>query len=338
MGGIPGIVPGQIAFGHNSALAGAPSITGGILSICSSSLGNLKPASLKALPKSFSLGKSMWHVLQLVPYCRAKTGIATVCSADMIISKAISAEHQTQWSLLNGPPDISSSSVSFVSKLFPLHFSTASKGCIGPLPAWRVKYQPRRTIGSIVRCRWQPLLAKTGRSRAGATVSRHCASATLKLLIVVGLGRQWQALHYDTTQENKKDSRKECELRQRHRLRILWIACYRQVAVYRGSIGRRSRIGDDGRDRSRGPSGPMERQVEINVLRFVLAQVAKHRHPASGKHGRVTHQHRRSPGHLLRELWQTLPPDEGTERRNRPLQNLFRIGIRSRGSVTDMAS
>ena len=35
----------------------------------SSSLGNLNPASLKALPKSFSLGKSIWQVLQDVPYC-----------------------------------------------------------------------------------------------------------------------------------------------------------------------------------------------------------------------------------------------------------------------------
>ena len=77
IGGIPGIVPGQMAFGHSSALAGAPSMTGGILSIDSSSLGNLNPASLNALPKSFSLGKSMWHVLQLVPYKRENAGIAS---------------------------------------------------------------------------------------------------------------------------------------------------------------------------------------------------------------------------------------------------------------------
>ena len=59
-----------------SAFAGAPSMTGGILSIDSSSLGNLKPASLKALPKSFSLGKSKWQVLQLVPYKRENAGMA----------------------------------------------------------------------------------------------------------------------------------------------------------------------------------------------------------------------------------------------------------------------
>src|SRR6516164_5429417 len=76
MGGWPGMVPGQIAFGHNSALAGAPNITGGILITDSSSLGNLKPASLKAFPKSLSLGKSIWHVLQLVPYMRENAGIA----------------------------------------------------------------------------------------------------------------------------------------------------------------------------------------------------------------------------------------------------------------------
>src|SRR6516164_1904227 len=75
MGGWPGMVPGQIAFGHNSALAGAPNMTGGILITDSSSLGNLKPASLKAFPKSLSLGKSIWQVLQLVPYMRENAGI-----------------------------------------------------------------------------------------------------------------------------------------------------------------------------------------------------------------------------------------------------------------------
>src|SRR5271166_3876445 len=86
IGGMPGMVPGQIAFGQSSALAGAPSITGGILIIDSSSFGNLNPASLKALPKSFSLGKSMWQVLQLVPYSRENAGIATLLLADRIVS------------------------------------------------------------------------------------------------------------------------------------------------------------------------------------------------------------------------------------------------------------
>src|SRR5579875_2491752 len=76
MGGMPGMVPGQMAFGHISALAGAPSMTGGILIIDASSLGNLKPASLKAFPKSFNWGKSIWHVLQLVWYMREKAGMA----------------------------------------------------------------------------------------------------------------------------------------------------------------------------------------------------------------------------------------------------------------------
>src|ERR1700741_4981329 len=76
MGGIPGIEPGQIECGKSSLFAGAPSSTGGILMKLSSSLGNLNPASLNALPKSFSLGKSMWQVLQEVPYCRENAGIA----------------------------------------------------------------------------------------------------------------------------------------------------------------------------------------------------------------------------------------------------------------------
>jgi hypothetical protein len=54
--------------GHISFCAGAPRSTGGIFMKVSSSFGNLKPASLKAFPKSFSLGKSTWQVLQEVPY------------------------------------------------------------------------------------------------------------------------------------------------------------------------------------------------------------------------------------------------------------------------------
>ena len=70
------MVPGQIVFGQSSFCAGEPSITGGIFTKVSSSFGNLKPASLKAFPKSFSLGKSMWQVLQEVPYCRENAGMA----------------------------------------------------------------------------------------------------------------------------------------------------------------------------------------------------------------------------------------------------------------------
>src|SRR5271166_2308932 len=98
MGGIPGMVPGQMAFGHSSALAGAPSITGGILIMDSSSFGNLKPASLKAFPKSFSLGKSIWQVLQLVPYIRENAGIATLLLADRTVST--SARASRDWCTL----------------------------------------------------------------------------------------------------------------------------------------------------------------------------------------------------------------------------------------------
>src|SRR5664280_898369 len=68
--------PGYTVCGHNSACAGAPSRTGGVFRKDSSSLGNLKPASLKALPKSLSLGKSEWQVVQEVPYLRENAGIA----------------------------------------------------------------------------------------------------------------------------------------------------------------------------------------------------------------------------------------------------------------------
>src|SRR5450756_1115861 len=80
------MTPGQTAFGHSSVLAGAYSITGGILIIDSSSLGNLKAASLKAFPKSFNWGKSRWQVLQLVPYMREKAGIAKLLLADRIVT------------------------------------------------------------------------------------------------------------------------------------------------------------------------------------------------------------------------------------------------------------
>src|SRR5215469_14980589 len=63
-GRIPGIVPGQMAWGNKSLCAGAPSKMGGTFRKVSLSAGNLKPASLKALPKSFSLGKSEWQVVQ----------------------------------------------------------------------------------------------------------------------------------------------------------------------------------------------------------------------------------------------------------------------------------
>src|SRR5271169_5987051 len=81
------MTPGQMACGQSSALAGAPSMTGGILIIDSSSLGNLKPASLNAFPKSLSLGKSMWQVLQLVPYILENAGIAR----PLLVLKVISA-------------------------------------------------------------------------------------------------------------------------------------------------------------------------------------------------------------------------------------------------------
>src|ERR1019366_6610651 len=76
IGGRPGMVPGNMVCGHNSACAGDPSITGGTLINVSSSLGNLNPASLKALPKSLSLGKFTWQVAHEVPYWREKAGIA----------------------------------------------------------------------------------------------------------------------------------------------------------------------------------------------------------------------------------------------------------------------
>ena len=75
-GGMPGIVPGQTLCGQTSFCAGAPNITAGVLRNVSSSFGNLNPASLKALPKSLSFGKSRWQVVHEVPYCRENAGIA----------------------------------------------------------------------------------------------------------------------------------------------------------------------------------------------------------------------------------------------------------------------
>src|SRR5271165_3635346 len=76
MGGMPGMDPGQTDFGKFSLLASAPSITGATFKKVSSSFGNLKPASLNALPKSLSFGKTMWQVWHEVPYIRANTGTA----------------------------------------------------------------------------------------------------------------------------------------------------------------------------------------------------------------------------------------------------------------------
>ena len=74
--GSPGIVPGQTLCGQTSFCAGAPNITGGVFRNVSSSFGNLKPASLNALPKSLSFGKSRWQVVHEVPYCLENAGIA----------------------------------------------------------------------------------------------------------------------------------------------------------------------------------------------------------------------------------------------------------------------
>src|ERR1700741_4804955 len=70
------MVPGYTVCGQSSACAGAPRRIGGSFRNDSSSLGNLKPASLKALPKSLSLGKSRWQVVHEVPYLRENAGIA----------------------------------------------------------------------------------------------------------------------------------------------------------------------------------------------------------------------------------------------------------------------
>src|SRR5579883_2470749 len=70
------MLPGQMECGNSSLLAWAPSRTGGILMKLSSSLGNLKPASLNAFPKSLSFGKSTWQVLHEVPYWRENAGMA----------------------------------------------------------------------------------------------------------------------------------------------------------------------------------------------------------------------------------------------------------------------
>jgi hypothetical protein len=72
-------------------------MTGGILSIAASSFGNLNPASLKAFPKSFNLGKTIWQVLQLVPYILENAGIARhgMELSAMVISTAISKNFLT---------------------------------------------------------------------------------------------------------------------------------------------------------------------------------------------------------------------------------------------------
>ena len=60
---------------------------GGAFRNDSSSLGNLNPASLKAFPKSLSLGKSRWQVLQEVPYCREKAGIAQLAGGSRRLAR-----------------------------------------------------------------------------------------------------------------------------------------------------------------------------------------------------------------------------------------------------------
>src|SRR5512140_722155 len=97
MGGMPGMLPGQIVCGNISFCAGEPSSTGGILIKLSSSFGNLKPASLNALPKSLSFGKSEWQVAQDVPYCRENAGMASPrCGEATIKVRATTRETTTE--------------------------------------------------------------------------------------------------------------------------------------------------------------------------------------------------------------------------------------------------
>src|SRR5579862_2537408 len=94
-----------MACGHISFCAGAPSITGGSLMKVSSSLGNLKPASLNALPKSFNLGKSTWQVLQEVPYWREKAGMAWLYDGNTVPENTnTSSAHMRYCTCILPPP------------------------------------------------------------------------------------------------------------------------------------------------------------------------------------------------------------------------------------------
>src|SRR5580704_17684029 len=70
-------------FGKDSFCACAPSNSGGSLTNCSSSFGNLNPLSLKARPKSLGSGQLLWHVAQAVRYFREKAGIAIKRGAEL---------------------------------------------------------------------------------------------------------------------------------------------------------------------------------------------------------------------------------------------------------------
>src|SRR5271169_6817887 len=130
-GNCPGIEPGQMALGQSSACAGAPSSTGGIFNIDSSSVGNLKPASLKALPKSLSLGKSMWQVLQEVLYCRENAGMASarggVTSTAMTTARMAMTPKKTFLQCL----DISHSSYEVLGPAFSSRIRSSFHGNVG---------------------------------------------------------------------------------------------------------------------------------------------------------------------------------------------------------------
>src|SRR5208337_3007583 len=82
--------------------------------------------------------------------------------------------------------------------------------------------------------------------------------------------------------------------------------------------------------------GRVEREVQVHIRRFVLAQVAEHRHPAPVRQGRRAHRDRCTLGDLPDELRPVNARGERAQRWDGSLQKLLRIGIWPGRAVADV--
>src|ERR1039457_4657175 len=72
----------------------------------------------------------------------------------------------------------------------------------------------------------------------------------------------------------------------------------------------------------------IERQIQIDIRRFLLAQVIKNRHPAAVERWLRAHKDRGTVSDLLDELGSALARRKSAKRRDRSIPNLLGIGIR----------
>src|SRR5262249_2186311 len=82
----------------------------------------------------------------------------------------------------------------------------------------------------------------------------------------------------------------------------------------------------------------VEREVEVHIRGFVLAQVVKHGHSAPANHWRVAHNNRRADCYFADEPGEIGSRRQSREWRDRAIFQLRGVGIWSSRPVADVAS